>query len=352
MPFMMPLLCVAARYGSTRGEVGGDDDAVARLLARVALARELRDGDPATRRARATRSARFERMRRNTSPPVIASTSGATPSHMPLTRFAPIASRVSTSRCTTSIGLPLERQRVHEQLDVARAAAARDHVRVKAVREVEDLLLAIAQRVLRAAPCRAGSRPGSGRSGSDPSPRARKPPDARTSLRREPSAATTDGSSTTIGTTYSLPLTRKFMPRPSGRPMTPTTFSIILSAASRSSVCLPLASARKSVVLSRPRSCTSAHPFLDAQLVELGNAQAVRTHLASSPTLVDNKAVLGQAEIDHSKSLVDPRHVLNALKRLGDRAHKRDRGRRLRRRSLCKPRRSAGHARRTGGARP
>ena len=47
-------------------------------------------------------------MRRNTSPPVIVSTSGATPSHMPLTRFAPIASRVSTSRCTTSICRPLD----------------------------------------------------------------------------------------------------------------------------------------------------------------------------------------------------------------------------------------------------
>ena len=47
-------------------------------------------------------------MRRNTSPPVIDSTSGATPSHMPLTRFAPIASRVSTSRCTTSICFALD----------------------------------------------------------------------------------------------------------------------------------------------------------------------------------------------------------------------------------------------------
>ena len=41
------------------------------------------------------------------------------------------------------------RQRVNEQLDVARAATARHHVRVQAVGEIDDLLLALAQGLLR-----------------------------------------------------------------------------------------------------------------------------------------------------------------------------------------------------------
>ena len=42
-------------------------------------------------------------MRRKTWPPVMLSMNDATPSHMVLTRLAPMASRVSTSRWTTSI---------------------------------------------------------------------------------------------------------------------------------------------------------------------------------------------------------------------------------------------------------
>ena len=45
--------------------------------------------------------------------------------------------------------LGARRQRMDEQLDVAGAAAARHHVRVQAVGEVDDLLLALAQRLLR-----------------------------------------------------------------------------------------------------------------------------------------------------------------------------------------------------------
>ncbi len=41
------------------------------------------------------------------------------------------------------------RQRMHEELDVPRTAAARDHVRVEAVREVDDLAAAIAEPPLR-----------------------------------------------------------------------------------------------------------------------------------------------------------------------------------------------------------
>jgi hypothetical protein len=46
-------------------------------------------------------------------------------------------------------------------------------------------------------------------------------------------AATTEGSSTTMGTTRSTPLIRRLRPRPTGSPKTPMQFSIILSARSQ-----------------------------------------------------------------------------------------------------------------------
>ena len=195
-------------------------------------------------------------MRRNTSPPVIDSTSGATPSHMPLTRFAPIASRVSTSRWTTSICLSLDGNGWTNS-SMSRAPPPR------ATMFGCRLLARLTISCLRSrSACFAFSMSGKFtiwiwpiRIGSVAS--ALNPPQARISLQAEPSAATTDGSSTTIGTMYCWSLTTRFMPSPSGMPMTPTTFSIILSAESRSSVCCPVASARKSAVLMRPRSWTA-----------------------------------------------------------------------------------------------
>jgi hypothetical protein len=45
--------------------------------------------------------------------------------------------------------LRARRQRMHEQLDVARAAAPRDHVRVQAVGKIDDVLLPTRKRLLR-----------------------------------------------------------------------------------------------------------------------------------------------------------------------------------------------------------
>ena len=46
-------------------------------------------------------------------------------------------------------------------------------------------------------------------------------------------AATTEGSSTTMGMSTSSPLTRKFTPTPRGSPKVPTTFSTMRSAVER-----------------------------------------------------------------------------------------------------------------------
>ena len=123
MPFMMPLLCVAARYG-----IG-----VRRTRRRRASApRPPRPPSPSRPRAatgtrtaaRASRrSARFERMRRHAVPPVISSTIGASPSTSELMALAPMASPVSTMTCTTTMVSP--RGVAHQaHLDVARPGAA------------------------------------------------------------------------------------------------------------------------------------------------------------------------------------------------------------------------------------
>ena len=94
---MIPLLCVAARYGSTVAKSGRDDDAVANLLPRVIGSAQCVYGNLTLR----SRQCPIRQVRENPEedlPPVIDSISGATPSHMPLVRFAPMASRVSTKR--------------------------------------------------------------------------------------------------------------------------------------------------------------------------------------------------------------------------------------------------------------
>ena len=76
--------------------------AVANLLAAMPLPSRFLIGIRTRARAIA-RSVRFDKMRKNTLPWVSVSTKEATPSHMVLTRLAPMASRVSTSRCITTI---------------------------------------------------------------------------------------------------------------------------------------------------------------------------------------------------------------------------------------------------------
>ena len=142
---MMPLLCVAARYGST----------VARSFARMMPSRTCAPLKPLPSRlltgtticARASaRSVRFDRMRRNTLPPVIDSTSDATPSHIVLTRLAPIASQRVHEQMQHDHLAAVFRRDVMEQLDVACTAAARHHLRVQAVGQTDDFVAVRLQR--------------------------------------------------------------------------------------------------------------------------------------------------------------------------------------------------------------
>ena len=99
----MPLLWVAA-VGVRKSQVVGQHDTVANLLAAVAFTFEVLD-----RNAHAGASdgaiGKVGKNAQNTLPWVSVSTSEATPSHMVLTKLAPIASRVSTNRCMTTICL-------------------------------------------------------------------------------------------------------------------------------------------------------------------------------------------------------------------------------------------------------
>ena len=94
MPFMMPLLCVAARYGSTAARAYAS---TMRAATSVPDSSAVSNADAGTtQRAEASRrSARLERMRKFTRPPVISSTTGANASQAVLTMLAPIASRQS-----------------------------------------------------------------------------------------------------------------------------------------------------------------------------------------------------------------------------------------------------------------
>ena len=153
MPFMMPLLCVVARYGSIAA------NSFARMMPSRTCSPEKSPGRAASigitaRRAHEARSVRFDRMRRNTCPPVISSISGATASHIVLTRFAPIASQLSTTQVHHDQFAVLGGVAAQEHLDVLGAAAAQHHVRMLAVRDIQDLLRA--QQQLRARPLRVG----------------------------------------------------------------------------------------------------------------------------------------------------------------------------------------------------
>ena len=140
------------------------------------------------------------------------------------------------------------------QFDILCTPAAGNHVRVKAVGQVEDALPVLDDCGLGRLDVEQIDDLDLPRSKSVSVDSATKPPCSPISFDAELSAAITDGSSTAMGTAYPCPLTNRFNPSPSGRPMTPTTFSTILSAEARSRVCRPLASARKSRPVTIPSS--------------------------------------------------------------------------------------------------
>ena len=198
-PFMMPLLWVAARYGSTR----------ARSLARMIPSRTASPSKPFAARfstgirtlARTrARSVRLDRMRRKTLPPVSDSTRGAMPSHIPLTRFAPIASRVSTSRCSTVISRPSSGAWWR---NTSRSRAPPPRATIRRWR-----LLARSRMSCLWASSVSAARSGSAASTSCTCPirigsvvAASKPPESRAVRAAPESPATMDGSSTDSGTT-------------------------------------------------------------------------------------------------------------------------------------------------------
>ncbi len=174
-------------------------------------------------------SERFERMRRPSCPPESSSTRGPMVSAMVLTRFAPIASRQSTSTWTTRQRCPRSRT------SMARGPPPR-------ATRPGTARVPISSSSAEAASSRRMAAPGSGTSKtctwlviSSSIISAQNPPPARTMRAALDAAAITLGSSTTIGTSRSWPLTCTFSAMPKGRLYTPSTFSTTLSAVSGSS---------------------------------------------------------------------------------------------------------------------
>jgi len=103
MPFITPLLCVAARYGSISARAAAST--MARATSAPGRSPVLSASAGMVHEANALRrSARLLRMRRFTRPPVSASTVGASCSQTVLIALAPIASRTSNRTWITSIG--------------------------------------------------------------------------------------------------------------------------------------------------------------------------------------------------------------------------------------------------------
>ena len=137
-------------------------------------------------------------MRRQTVPPAISSTIGASPSTSELMAFAPIASPVSTITCTTTMVSP--RGVSTRRTSTSRGPAPRRH-RPGVSRA------AAARSCARAAVRRSAAPAGSGTWTSwiwpiiaPASASATKPPPARATRAAFEAAAITDGSSTTMGT--------------------------------------------------------------------------------------------------------------------------------------------------------
>ena len=86
-------------------------------------------------------------------------------------------------------------------------------------------------------------------------------------------------------------------------PMTPTTFSIILSAESRSSVCCARRERAEVRRIDEAALVDGANALFDGELVELGNAPLVAAHRCHPARVVCHlKAVVGQRDVDHSKT--------------------------------------------------
>ena len=96
---MTPLLCVAARYGSTSAKAAASRIHLATCLPSSPKSDKAIDPIPYALRW----SVKLLRIRKPTRPPVIRSSSGLIDSTTVLIAFAPIASRVSNKICTINI---------------------------------------------------------------------------------------------------------------------------------------------------------------------------------------------------------------------------------------------------------
>ena len=209
---------------------------------------------------------------------------------MPFTMFAPMASRVSTSRCSTSMSrsaAPAAPPSGARWWNTSTSRAPPPRATIFGCRLLARLTTSSLR--LRSA-CRARSTSATFttwtwpiRIGSVTS--VAKPPARRTVRAAPDKPATMDGSSTDNGTMTSRPSTRKLRPTPSGRPNTPTTFSIILSATCSFRVCAPVSSARKSSSVSAVRSRRAAMRASTPILKKLG----IREPLLGA----DSDAILG-----------------------------------------------------------
>ena len=196
-PFMMPLLCVAARYGSSSAK----RDAAA--IAGATSAPSMLVGERAQRARDRTRpSVRFDRMRRPDAPAArCRATRSASASHSVLTRFAPIASRQSTWRWTTIT--PPSGPAAREHADVERAgppprSARRGHER--GARRRAGSVGRVAQRARRRVDDRRRDDLDLRRSSPAPRRLGDEAAAGRAMRAAFDAAATTDGSSTAIGT--------------------------------------------------------------------------------------------------------------------------------------------------------
>jgi len=159
--------------------------------------------------------------------------SEATPSAIVLIRFAPIASCVSTIRCTTAcVSAPTWTNRTSTSWAPPPRAFIAGWSALAAAR-MDSFSRRMAARAasgwLSSVTCtwpiiRGGSAS------------AEKPPPSRTIFAASDTAAITDGSSTAMGMSTSSPLMRKLSPTPTGSPSTPMAFSIIASALASGSV--------------------------------------------------------------------------------------------------------------------
>ena len=113
---------------------------------------------------------------------------------------------------------------------------------------------------------------------------ARKPPFARINLHAEPSAATTDGSSTTIGTTYCLSLTSEVHAETERQAHHADHVLDHLVRGVELERVLARRERAEIGVVDQAALVHGANALLDAELVEIGNPQSV-AHSHRSPTL-------------------------------------------------------------------